>query len=129
MTDAPTIVSELFARLEKAWNAGDGQAFAAPMTDDVDFVDIRGTRHHSRTVVAHGHDAIFATLYNGSTMSYTVDDAREIAPGWIVAHVSARLESPTGPLAPLARSMMTAVVTDAAGEWQIATLQNTLVTA
>lgn len=43
MTIDPTAIAQsLFADLEKAWNAGDGLAFAAPFSDETDFVDIRG---------------------------------------------------------------------------------------
>jgi hypothetical protein len=43
--DGEGIVSGLVAELEKAWNAGDGRAFARPFAEDADFVNIRG--HHS----------------------------------------------------------------------------------
>jgi uncharacterized protein (TIGR02246 family) len=129
MTATPTeIAAELFARLEKAWNDGDGRAFAAPCTDDVDFGELRGTPHPRREVVAQGHEFIFSTIYKGSHVTYTVDDAVELGPGCLLVHTSAVLESPSGPLAPVANAIATSVLVEQAGEWRLRAFQNTLVT-
>lgn len=122
--------AELIARLEKAWNEGDGDAFAAPFSDDVAFIDIRGVRHDGQPTVAAGHRMIFSTFYKGSHITYTPTDAVALAPGVIVAHHTAVLECPTGPLAPVAHAIATSVlVRDSGdGEWRCAAFHNTLVT-
>jgi uncharacterized protein (TIGR02246 family) len=59
--------TEPIGRLERAWNEAEGRAFGEPFTADADFVDIRG-EHHSREAIAAGHQAIFASVYRGSSV-------------------------------------------------------------
>ena len=127
-TMTPTdIASSLFDRLEQAWNQADGDAFGAAFTDDCEFVDIRGTRHEGAPSVAHGHQAIFDSIYAGSVIRYRVSSARTIAPGCVLAAATAILEAPGGPTPGVNRSQVTAVATEQAGDWAIAAFQNTLV--
>lgn len=121
------IVSTLFDRLEQAWNAADGDAFAAAFTNDCDFVDIRGTHHQGAPSVAHGHQAIFDSIYAGSVIRYRVGSARRIAPGCVLAAATATLDAPRGPTPGVNHSQVTAVATEQAGGWTIAAFHNTLV--
>lgn len=125
--DPLAIAADAFARQEKAWNAGDGQAYAASFAEDADFVDRRGVLNRGRAAIAAGHDHILSTFYKDSVIAYTVTDAREIAPGCVVAHVDATLDAPSGALPAGAKGIITAVFVDASGEWLIAAFQNTLV--
>ena len=59
--------------LEAAWNAGDGDAFAAPFAADADFVNVRAEHHRGRQAIAAGHTAIFRSIYAGSTNQYIVE--------------------------------------------------------
>lgn len=93
------IVEQIAHRLETAWNAADGAAFAAPFTPDADFVAIRGDLHTGAEAIAAGHQAIFDSIYAGSTLEYAVLQARELGEGVIVGHVRGTLNAPTGPLA------------------------------
>lgn len=116
------------AGLEKAWNAGDGSAFAAPFGTETDFVDIRGEHHHGdRAVVARGHQAILDTIYRGSTISYDVDRARVVADDCVIAVVNATLDAPAGPLQGRHRSVITAVIVGNGDGWEIVAFHNTLV--
>ena len=63
-------------RMESAWNAMDGAAFAAPFAEDADFVNIRGEHLRGRTAIAAGHEGIFRTIYAGSVNSYTLQGVR-----------------------------------------------------
>jgi uncharacterized protein (TIGR02246 family) len=60
-------LTSVVGRLEAAWNAMDGVAFAAPFASDADFVTIRGEHFRGRPAIAAGHAAIFRTIYAGST--------------------------------------------------------------
>jgi uncharacterized protein (TIGR02246 family) len=127
-TMTPTAIAiTLFNRLEQAWNQADGDAFGAAFTDDCDFVDIRGTRHHGAPSVGHGHQAIFDSIYAGSVIRYRVGSARTIAPGCVVAAATATLDAPGGPTPGVNHSQVTAVATEHAGGWAIAAFHNTLV--
>ena len=129
--DAPTtIADDVFARLEAAWNAADGTAFGAEFAAETDFVDIRGEHHRGGPdAMAAGHQAIFDTIYAGSTVSYRVDVAREIAPGVLVAVATSTLDAPGGPLAGCHSSRITTVLRASGDRWEVTAFQNTLVTA
>lgn len=127
-TDPRTTSDTLIKRLQDAWNAGDGAAFAAPFAPDADFVTIRGELHSGEAIAA-GHQQIFDTIYAGSTVRYTVLDARELADGVILAHVRGNLGVPGGPLAGESEAIASILVVRAGNDDQIAAFHNTLVAA
>jgi uncharacterized protein (TIGR02246 family) len=129
MTDTTTQspAAEFYARLERAWNAGDGAAYAADFAPDADFVDIRGARHHGAGAIAGGHQAIFGSIYSGSTVRYEVASVRELADGVLLVQADAALEVPAGPLAGSSRASSTAVLVRDGGRWQAVLMHNTLV--
>lgn len=118
-------VQGIVERMEAAWNAMDGSAFAAPFAEDADFVNIRGEHHRGRAAIAAGHVAVLASLYAGSTNRYTVDAVRLLRPDVALAHVRAELDAPRGPYAGRHVARMSVVLTRAGGEWEIAALHNT----
>jgi uncharacterized protein (TIGR02246 family) len=120
-------VSDIVAELEKAWNAGDGSAFARPFAEDADFVNIRAEHLRTREVIAKGHQGIFDTIYKGSTVRYHVSTVRAISPTVLVAHVKSTLKAPTGPLAGEHHSVFTLVLEQDQDNWRIAAFHNTLV--
>ena len=125
-TTAVPVAQGLFAQLEAAWNGADGAGFGAPFTDDADFVDIRGTHHRSRPAIAAGHQAIFDSIYAGSTVAYSVDGAREVAPGVIVSVATSTLDAPGGPLQGVHESRVSAVLVEGPSGWAVASFHNTL---
>ena len=124
--DPDAIARDLLQRLEDAWNAADGAAFAAPFTDDADFVDLRGDHHRSKVAIGHGHQAIFDTIYRGSRIRYAVTAARALAPDVLLVHATAALEAPGSPLPPNDGSMQSLVLVRTDGAWRIASFHNTL---
>jgi len=119
-------IEELVASLEAAWNAGDGDAFAAPFTVDTDFVNIRAEHFRGRAAVAAGHVAILRTIYAGSTNHYTIETARLLDTDIALVHVQAVLDAPSGPLAGRNHAVFSMVLVRVAPEWQIASFHNTL---
>ena len=113
-------------RLEAAWNAMDGTAFAAPFAGDADFVNIRAEHFQGREAIEAGHAAIFRTIYAGSTNRYTIEAARALSPDVGLVHVHAMLDVPHGPLAGRHTARFSLVVTRHGRGWQIASLHNTL---
>lgn len=125
--DADSAARVVLSDLESAWNAGDGAAFGTPFTDDAVFVDIRGARHYGgRAVIAAGHQAIFDSIYRGSTVRYELDSLQSLGSEVAVVHGSAVLECPTGPMAGTSRSSFTLLLADRAGTWRAVAFQNTL---
>jgi uncharacterized protein (TIGR02246 family) len=114
-------------RLEAAWNAGDGEAFAAPFAEDADFVTIRGEHFSGQAGISAGHAAIFRTIYAGSANHMTVEAARLLRPDVALVRVYSGLEVPQGPLAGTHRARFTLLLTREQGGWKIAILHNTLV--
>lgn len=121
------ISTTILAQLERAWNAADGAAFAAPFADESDFVDIRGGHHRGKAAIAHGHQAIFDSIYAGSTVSLRLDVARPVAPGAIMAVATSTLDAPTGPRRGVHNARMTMLIAERDGDWRVTAFHNTLV--
>ena len=124
--DPTTTAQSLIKRMEDAWNAADGAAFGAPFAADADFVTIRGELHSGEAIAA-GHQQIFDTIYAGSTVRYTVLDARELDDRVILAHVRGRLSVPAGPMAGEAEAVASVVLVREGDDHRIAAYHNTLV--
>ena len=88
--DPKSIAETVIKQLEDAWNAADGAAFGEPFAPDADFVNIRGDLHSGKEAIAAGHQQIFDTIYAGSTLRYSVLQARELDDRVILAHVGGR---------------------------------------
>jgi uncharacterized protein (TIGR02246 family) len=129
ITTPAAIAAAVLHELEQAWNRADGTGFGAAFAEDADFVDIRGDHHQGRAAIGHGHQAIFDSIYAGSTVRYELDAAREVVPGCIVAVGSATLDAPGGPLQGIHRSRSTLTIIEHGDRWAVAAFQNTLVQA
>jgi uncharacterized protein (TIGR02246 family) len=122
-----TDAAVLARRLEDAWNAWDGAAFAAPFADDADFVNVLGMHARGRDAIAAGHDGIFRGIYAESRVRYTVEAARLLAPGVALARLHASLTVPAGPMEGTHDGRITLVLMHDGGEWRIAAFQNTFI--
>jgi uncharacterized protein (TIGR02246 family) len=121
-----TTLGSIVTRLERAWNAGDGIAWAEPFAPDADFVNIRAEHFRGRETIAQGHAAIFRTIYAGSQNAFTIDSMRLLRPDVALVHVAAVLDAPTGPLAGRHTALFSFVCTREAAGWQIGSFHNTL---
>jgi uncharacterized protein (TIGR02246 family) len=126
--DPSVIAAAAFDQLAAAWNRADGDAFGARFADDTDFVNIRGEHHRGdRAVISHAHQAIFDTIYAGSTVSYQVDIARALSPDCVLAVVTSTLDAPSGPLYGTNHSHISAIFIRQGDGWFITAFHNTLV--
>jgi uncharacterized protein (TIGR02246 family) len=129
MADDPRQIGETILRqLEEAWNAADAPGFAAPFTDDADFVDIRGDHHRGRPAIEGGHHHVLSTIYRGSRVRYQLDGARRLTDDVYLAHNAATLDAPAGPMQGTHRATSTLVLVRTPEGWRIAAFQNTLAT-
>ena len=126
-TDPQTVAGDFYAQLEKAWNAADGAAFGERFAADASFVDIRGEAHDGVPAIAEGHQAIFDTIYRGSTVRYDLDLARAVTDSVVLSRAKATLTVPGGPLAGTHRSMLTTVLRQTDEGWSAVAFHNTLV--
>ena len=124
---AEGVTVELIGHLERAWNEADGRAFGKPFTADADFVDIRGEYHRGQEAIAAGHQAIFDSIYKGSSIEYRLSRARELSESVILARSTADLRVPAGPLAGEHSAVQSLVLVRGDEEWKIAGFHNTLV--
>jgi uncharacterized protein (TIGR02246 family) len=124
--DYRTAAEHIVARLEAAWQAMDGPAFAEPFAEDADFVTIRAEHFHGRPAIGAGHAAIFASIYAGSTTQMRVETARLLRPDVGLVHVRSGLNVPQGPLAGRHAACFSMVLTKQGGDWEIAAFHNTL---
>ena len=122
------IAAELLDQLERGWNSSDGAAYGAAFQPDSEFVDVRGGHHRGVLAIADGHQALFDSIYAGSTIRFRVDTARVVVPGCVVAVGGATMEAPGGPMRGTHRTRCTAVITEADGRWSIASFHNTVIT-
>ena len=124
---AENVATELIGRLERAWNEADGRAYGEPFTADADFVDIRGEHHRGQEAIAAGHQAIFDSIYRGSSTDFELIRARELSDEVILAHAEGVLRAPSGPLAGEHSAVQSLVLVRGGDGWKIAGFHNTLV--
>ena len=130
LPDATSVARQVLARLERAWNDADGQAFGAVYTPDASFVTVRGEHLVGRAVIASGHDGIFRSIYAGSTNRMRLVRAVELADGVLLLVSHHTLDVPAGPLAGRRQAFSTNVVHRGVdGSWLVAATSNTLVAA
>jgi uncharacterized protein (TIGR02246 family) len=125
-TSTEAIATTILEQLEQAWNAGDGAAFGAPFADESDFVNVRGEHHRGADNIAHGHQAIFDSIYAGSTVRFRLDMARPVA-GTILAVATSTLDAPSGPLQGIHNARFTMVIAEQGDDWRVTAFHNTLV--
>jgi uncharacterized protein (TIGR02246 family) len=61
-------IRAIHQRMIDAWNTGDGAAFAAPFTEDANFVAFEGTHLKGRQEITSFHQRIFDTVVKGSRL-------------------------------------------------------------
>jgi uncharacterized protein (TIGR02246 family) len=118
-TDQVSILGDAFAELAQAWNEADGARYGALFSDDAHFVNIRGEHVGGATAIAHGHQAIFDSIYKGSRVQYSVMASDTISEDCLLGVVRAQLEAPSGPLEGTHQSTITAVVAYDREGWKI----------
>src|SRR5918998_6404746 len=117
VASAENVANELIGRLERAWNGADGRAFGEPFSADADFVDIRGEHHRGQKAIAAGHQAIFDSIYKGSSTNYKLIQARELSDDVILAHATGVLKVPSGPLVGEYSAVQSLVLVRGGDEW------------
>lgn len=121
-------VCALYRALMDGWNAGSGEAFAAPFADDADFIAFDGTRFRGREDIARSHDPLLKTHMKGTRLVGDVTDLRFPAPDVAVLHARGGtiLRGRREP-ARERDSLQTMVAVRREGRWQLVAFQNTRV--
>jgi uncharacterized protein (TIGR02246 family) len=121
-----TALRELFARLETAWNAGDGTAYSECFTPDSDYVTFEGGHLRGRQANAASHQKLFDSFLKGSKLTGRITDLRFITADVAVLHATGnvRLRWQARPAAGR-ESIQTYVAVKREGTWQFAAFHNT----
>ncbi len=114
-----------FDGLSEAWRKGDGAAFADWCTDDVDFINILGMHVKGRPAVADLHNKIFSGPYKGSTVKFSIESVRTIAPNAALVVAPARVDIPSGPVKGIVATVASVLLMHSNGGWKVANFQNT----
>ena len=125
MTAAIEELQPTFDALSEAWKNGDGKAFAQWCTDDVDFINLLGMHVKGRDAVADLHEKIFHGPYQGSTVAFTIESVRAIAPDTVLAIVPSRIDAPTGPVKGTVLSIASILLVRDGERWKLANFHNT----
>jgi uncharacterized protein (TIGR02246 family) len=126
--DARQIASQVLGRLDAAWNAADGKAFAAEFTADADLINLFGGYFHGRPDVATRMQSIFDTIFTGSRhRQRTLEIAYLVSDDALLVVSSASVDVPHGPMAPEMPSRQTFLLRPEDGVWRIAHWHNTLI--
>jgi uncharacterized protein (TIGR02246 family) len=118
-------IRAIHQRMIDAWNTGDAAAFAAPFTDDADFIAFEGTHLKGRREIASFHQQIFDTVVKGTRLQGEVKFVRFLSPVLAVMHSGVRvtLQRQTE-ASPSRDSMQLTVVAKRGGEWRGEGLMN-----
>ncbi|HEY7617881.1 MAG TPA: SgcJ/EcaC family oxidoreductase [Terriglobales bacterium] len=117
-------IYDLLQQVETGWNAGDSAAFTAPFAEDVDFINSTGGHYTGRSNIDASYRHILNSAYRSSRNHYAVETVRYLRPDVAIAFLRQTLEFQDGRKVHV---RPTAVLTKDNGKWQIAALQNTLI--
>jgi uncharacterized protein (TIGR02246 family) len=121
-------IRRLFAALGIAWERGDGGAYAAHCTDDVDYVLFDGTRLRGRAENAVEHQRLFDTILQGSRLQGEIESIAFLGPDAAVVHSVGAVVWPWQKApSKKARSRQTTLVVRQGDRWLARAFQNTRV--
>ena len=118
-------IRAIHQRMIDAWNAGDAAAFAAPFTDEANFVAFEGTHLKGRREIASFHQQIFDTVVKGTRLQGDVKFVHFLSAVIAVMHSAVRvtLQGQTE-ASPSRDSMQLTVVAKRDGQWRSEGLMN-----
>jgi uncharacterized protein (TIGR02246 family) len=86
-----------------------------------------GEHHRGQEAIAAGHQAIFDSVYKGSSTDYELIQVRELSDDVILDHATGVLRAPSGPLAGEHSAVQSLVLVRGDDGWKIASFHSTLV--
>jgi uncharacterized protein (TIGR02246 family) len=127
MTPDVQAIQGILKQLEKAWNSGDSEAFAAPFAVDANFIHIFGGQLDGRESIEASHRQIFDSIYRGSTAEFKLRNVRFVGPDVAIVFCFAHLKFGQGSGTQEIDTRPTFTMTREHGSWQIVAFQNTRV--
>lgn len=112
-------------QMVEAWNQGSGEGFAAPFTENADFIAFEGTHLKGRQAIAEFHQQIFDTEVKGTRLEGEAKFVQFLAPDLAIMHAVARVALPgQTETSPSRNSMQLFVVRQHDGEWKVDAVLN-----
>jgi uncharacterized protein (TIGR02246 family) len=122
-------IRALYQQLMDGWNAGSGNAFAAPFEEDGDLVGFDGTHIKGRHEIALFHQDLFDMFLKGSRLVGKVRSVRFLTSNVAVMHaIGGTVMAGQTDLEPERNSVQTLVAVRRNGNWYLAAFQNTRAT-
>jgi uncharacterized protein (TIGR02246 family) len=120
-------VRSLYQQLLDGWNAGSGNAFAAPFADDSDLIGFDGTHLKGRREIAKFHQQLFDTFVKGSRLVGKIKNIHFLTSDVVLMHViGGTVMAGQTDIDPERNSVQTIVASkNNKGEWCLAAFQNT----
>ena len=120
-------IRQVQVRQAAAWNRHDAEAYAKLFTEDGDVVNVVGWWWKGRPEIERKLRTAFAFVFAQSTLTVTDVDVRFLSPTVAVAHVRwTMVGAKTPPGLPEPRNgIQLQILTKQAGDWMIASFQNT----
>jgi uncharacterized protein (TIGR02246 family) len=122
-------IRENIRKMEQGWNTKNGTLFAEPFAEDADGVPIGGKIFKGHDIIEKVHGDLFKTVFKDSTITLQIKQLRFLRPDVALVQVHNnnkwRREDTQGEH----NSTITLVMTKEAGEWKVASFQNTLIGA
>jgi uncharacterized protein (TIGR02246 family) len=124
--EAEAQIADIPMHMIAAWNRGDAEAFAAPFSENADFIAFEGTHLRGRSEIAAFHRELFATIVKGTRLEGGVRFVRRLAPDRAIVHAWARYINVPGSDPPRSGrdSMQLFVVSRRDGRWLADAVQN-----
>src|SRR5262245_55513415 len=122
---------DLLQQMMRGWNQGSGQAFAAPFTEDDDYIVVNGRHLKGRAEIASAHQHIFDTFFRGSHLEGQVASIRFLSPdiALLQARCTLELPGPAEQVLPPEQTIPTMVAIRQAGGWAVTSFHNTTIQA
>jgi uncharacterized protein (TIGR02246 family) len=119
-------IRALHARVLDAWAAGDGEAFAAPFSEDALFIGFDGSLMRGREQIAATHQEVFDHWMKGTRLVEERTEVRFLGPDVAIVHTlgGTVLRGKSEPT-PERDSVQTLVAVREAGGWSFVSFQNT----
>ncbi|HEY0795457.1 MAG TPA: SgcJ/EcaC family oxidoreductase [Acidisarcina sp.] len=131
--DDEASIKKMLADQAAAWDRGDGPGFAAPFSEDADFVNIFGSVFEGKPAIAKQHSMIFAGPYKGTHLTVTLRkitfpsaDVALVEADPVVSGVHAMPPGMTPPADGVLKTRMKFVAHKTDGTWQFIAAQNTV---
>jgi uncharacterized protein (TIGR02246 family) len=119
-------IRSLYQQMLEGWNKGSGEAFAAPFTEEADFIAFDGTRFKGRQEIALSHQPLFDKWLKGSRLVEYAMNVRLLSPDTALLHaVGGTVMSGQTEPSPERDSIQTLVAVKRGGKWWLTAFQNT----